>query len=265
MIKMIFFDIDGTTYQHNIHDNPPSTKYALKQLKEKGFKLAICTSRAYEEMVALPSDFLNLMDAVVCCAGGQIVYHDESKSNFLMNQEEVEAGINYFNLKNIPYRWVTPDGECNLSTHDEDVTNRFHMYYQMIPPIKQYQNESCVHLLYYTNDGEALRDLYQIFTNSFHINYGYTHEVLANNTNKATSMQVVAEHFGYTLNECAAFGDGENDIQMLNVAKIGVAMGNGSEPCKAAADYVTDSIENDGLYHACLKFGWIERGTDNEY
>lgn len=261
MIKMIFFDIDGTTYQHDIHDNPPSTKYALKQLKEKGYKLAICTSRAYEEMVTLPEDFLDIMDAVVCCAGGQIVYHDKSRENIIMNQTEVEEGIQFFDSENIPYRWVSPEGGCNLSTHESDVTNRFHMYYQMIPPVKKYQNETCIHLLYYTNDVESLNKIYEIFPNSFHIDYGYTHEILAANTNKATSMQKVAEHFGFNLDECAAFGDGENDIQMLNAAKIGVAMGNGSEECKNAADYVTSSIENDGLYLACLNFGWIEKGN----
>lgn len=262
---MIFFDIDGTTYQHNIQDIPESTKYALKQLKEMQFKIALCTSRAYEELIALPSDFLNSMDAIICCAGGQIVYESQDKVNYIMNQDEVEAGIDYLNLKNIPYRYVTPNGECCLSVDDADVANRFNMYYQMIPPVKKYNKESCIHLLYYSNDTEALENIYHIFKTSFHINYGYTHEILASNTNKATSMETVAQHFGFTLDECAAFGDGENDILMLTNAKIGVAMGNGSDECKAAADYVTDSIEEDGLYHACLNFGWIEKDSSHEY
>ena len=46
---------------------------------------------------------------------------------------------------------------------------------------------------------------------------------------------------------------------MLKEAKVGVAMGNGKDNCKAVADYVTDTQVNDGLYNACLHYGWIER------
>ena len=55
-----------------------------------------------------------------------------------------------------------------------------------------------------------------------------------------------------------AFGDGENDMEMLRFAGIGVAMGNSSDPVKAAADYVTDTVDNDGIEKALRHFGMIE-------
>ena len=55
-----------------------------------------------------------------------------------------------------------------------------------------------------------------------------------------------------------AFGDGENDIDMLKFAGIGVAMGNSSDIVKAAADYVTDTIDNDGIEKALRHFGLID-------
>ena len=55
-----------------------------------------------------------------------------------------------------------------------------------------------------------------------------------------------------------AFGDGENDIPMIRFAGIGVAMGNGGEKVKAAADYVTDSVDNDGIEKALRHFGMID-------
>lgn len=54
-----------------------------------------------------------------------------------------------------------------------------------------------------------------------------------------------------------ACGDGGNDIPMLKAAGIGVAMGNASEPVKASADFVTDTVENDGLCKALKHFGII--------
>ena len=62
---------------------------------------------------------------------------------------------------------------------------------------------------------------------------------------------------GITTEEIIAFGDGQNDIGMLQLAGIGVAMGNALDEVKAAADYVTDTVEADGLAHALQYFHLI--------
>ncbi len=54
-----------------------------------------------------------------------------------------------------------------------------------------------------------------------------------------------------------AFGDGGNDIAMLKHAGIGVAMGNSNDTVKAAADYVTDTVDNDGVIKALKHFGLV--------
>ena len=63
---------------------------------------------------------------------------------------------------------------------------------------------------------------------------------------------------GLKREEIMAFGDGENDIDMLKFAGIGVAMGNASDEVKAAADYVTDSVDADGIAKALKHFGLID-------
>ena len=62
---------------------------------------------------------------------------------------------------------------------------------------------------------------------------------------------------GITPEQVIAFGDAENDISMLRLAGIGVAMGNGEPAAKEAADYVTDRIEADGIRKALERFGII--------
>ena len=62
---------------------------------------------------------------------------------------------------------------------------------------------------------------------------------------------------GFSIDECMAFGDGGNDIAMLKAVGTGIAMGNSSDEVKAAADYVTTSVDEDGIYNGLRHFGII--------
>ena len=57
------------------------------------------------------------------------------------------------------------------------------------------------------------------------------------------------------LEDTMAFGDGGNDHEMLEYVHVGIAMGNASDDVKAVADYVTDSVDEDGILHALEHFG----------
>ena len=65
-------------------------------------------------------------------------------------------------------------------------------------------------------------------------------------------------HYGWTREQTIAFGDGGNDADMLAFAGIGVAMGNATEPAKAAADYITDDVDHDGIMNALKHFNVLE-------
>ena len=58
-----------------------------------------------------------------------------------------------------------------------------------------------------------------------------------------------------------AIGDQNNDIEMIETAGVGVAMGNGTDEIKAIADYITDSVENDGFIKAVDKFVWEKKNV----
>ena len=74
---------------------------------------------------------------------------------------------------------------------------------------------------------------------------------------KASGLKRLVERWGISPEQCAAFGDGGNDITMLRHAAIGVAMGQAKEDVKAAADYVTAPIDEDGISKAMKHFGII--------
>ena len=71
---------------------------------------------------------------------------------------------------------------------------------------------------------------------------------------KPEGLKRFMRHYGWTREQTIAFGDGGNDADMLAFAGIGVAMGNATEPAKAAADYITDDVDHDGIMNALKHF-----------
>ena len=80
-------------------------------------------------------------------------------------------------------------------------------------------------------------------------------DVIAPGGGKDRGMDAVLDHFGFDLSESMAFGDGENDLPMLRHAHIGVAMGNADDLVKSQADYVTGTVDEDGIVTALEHFG----------
>ncbi|MCC4909228.1 HAD family hydrolase [Microbacterium sp. cx-59] len=82
-------------------------------------------------------------------------------------------------------------------------------------------------------------------------------EISPRGVHKAAAIEVLAERLGRTMADTVAVGDSGNDIEMLRACGVGVAMGNGTDAAKAAADFVTDAVEDDGLRNAFLRLALI--------
>ena len=82
-------------------------------------------------------------------------------------------------------------------------------------------------------------------------------DVVPQGSSKAIGIDKIIAHYGIRLEETMAFGDGGNDIPMLRHAGIGVAMGNSTTEVQAAADWVTTSVDEDGIMNALRHFGVI--------
>ena len=82
-------------------------------------------------------------------------------------------------------------------------------------------------------------------------------DICAADGGKEQGIMHLLERYGLKREEIVAFGDAENDIEMLQYAGIGVAMGNATEAAKAAADYVTADIDDDGIWKALKKLELI--------
>ena len=75
-------------------------------------------------------------------------------------------------------------------------------------------------------------------------------EIAAGGCSKAAALRILAQMLGIDLADAAAFGDGENDLEMIEACGIGVAVGNACERLLAAADIIAPDHSEDGV--ACI-------------
>ena len=90
--------------------------------------------------------------------------------------------------------------------------------------------------------------------------YGFVYDVVDSRQSKGQALAWMREHLD--VEEIIAFGDDDNDIDMIETADFGVAMGNASPGLKAAADYVTADIEEDGVWKAVLRIREVRSTGD---
>ena len=82
-------------------------------------------------------------------------------------------------------------------------------------------------------------------------------DIIPANGGKGAAIQSVLKYYRLKPEEAIAFGDGDNDIDMLQMVGTGIAMENSSESLKAVADEVCGHAAQDGIYYYCLEHGLI--------
>lgn len=254
--KIFFFDIDSTTFDHSIKDVREKTYEALQKLKDKGCKLCINTSRAYEEMYNVPKKLVDMMDCIIMLSGSYIIKDGKTYVKY-MDDDQIKSCIQFLDNNDITYRYSLDSGHGYLNRHDEDKENLFATLYHMTPGIKKYEGERIIQILFYASD-KRREELKKIMNKSTYSHLFLGGEFNPENTDKGFSLESVAKMYGFNIEDTCAFGDGDNDYTMLKKANLGIAMGNGTPQCKQCADYITDDISDEGLYNALIHFNILE-------
>ncbi|KAK9273734.1 hypothetical protein L1049_018544 [Liquidambar formosana] len=81
-------------------------------------------------------------------------------------------------------------------------------------------------------------------------------EIVPSGTSKGSGVRMLLDHLGITTKEIMAIGDGENDVEMLELASLGIALSNGSEKTKAVADVIGASNDEDGVADAIYRYAF---------
>ena len=250
MIKAAFFDIDGTLFSHTIHAIPESTKRTVKLLREKGIKVFIATGRSLKETKRVPLGDMKFDGYVTL--NGQICLDAEEKILFEapIKGEDGAYLLDAFVNKKFPLAIVEKD-RIYINYIDDSVIRAQKSVNIPLLPIKEYQGAPIYQFIGYMNWEETGKIAPKIPNCKITRWYDEGIDIISKDGGKANGIQKVLEFYGMTKEEIIAFGDSDNDMDMLEFAGIGVAMGNAEESVKAVADYVTTDIDEDGIWNAC--------------
>ena len=127
-----------------------------------------------------------------------------------------------------------------------------------VPPIREYKGEplyqACVFIM-----PEQDEEFAKVLPKGCKMARWGTHgaDIIDANGGKSVGMRFFGQLLGIKPEEMMAFGDAQNDIDMIQYAGIGIAMGNAEEDLKQIADDITTSVDDDGIWNALKKYGLI--------
>ena len=256
MIKAVFFDIDGTLLSHKTNSVPASAVRALEELRKKGILTFIATGRHLPELKKLHAlDCLHFDGAVslngqYCCNDAGVIYHCP------IDSRDIATLLDY--LRENPYPCIlVEEDQMYINFHNARVEKVQAMIHSEMPPIGNLSrgyDHPIYQVILYMNDHErtALPPMPGIKFTSW--NMGGADGIPANG-GKSTGIAKVLEHYGIDKSETMAFGDGENDVDMFRAVGTAIAMGNACRSAKEAAHYITDKVDEDGIWNALKHFG----------
>ena len=258
-IKIIFFDIDDTLRNSKTGFIPSTIPTVFQQLREKEILTGIATGRGIfgvvPEIKALKPDFfVTLNGAYIVDKKGNVIYSNK------IARDKVEEYIAWTKEVGIDYGLV--------GSHAAKLSRRTEMISQAIDPIYPdlevdpdfYQKEDIYQMWTFEDQGDDLT-LPESLASTLRMVRWHEHssDVVPISGSKAAGVAKVVDQLGLKPENVMVFGDGLNDLELFDYAGISVAMGISHDKIKEKADYVTKTLEEDGIFDALEGFGMVEK------
>lgn len=258
MIKIAFFDVDGTLLGYGKKNPSKKTVHALNNLQKKGIMLCLATGRSNS---ALPKFEDIDFDLVMTFNGSLVSNKDQVIFSNPMDKDDTKQIIQNLKVMNRALAISNPEKVlCNGT--DPDLEEYFSFARQKVIVSEEF-------------DSLAQNDIYQMMCSSVKEEYEKILEntkntkitawwdravdIIPANGGKGVAIEAVFDHYGFKKDESIAFGDGHNDIEMLEAVGCGIAMDNAKKEVKERADYICRSVNDDGIYYYLLENGLIDQ------
>ncbi|OLO37822.1 HAD family hydrolase [Priestia megaterium] len=247
--KIVFFDVDGTLTHHENGTISTKTREIVKSLKHKGLKIVAATGRP----LSLCEEIRELgIDTLITANGAFTVHNEEVIHKLSMDKYVAREVFEYAASEKHGLSFYTKELSMNgiiLKALKETLSLSDY------PQINERIYDEDIYLMCLYGDDKRAEQYTQRFPQlMFKRWHPFVVSVLQEEITKSVAILKVLDYFNIDQSEAIAFGDGENDIDMIELAGLGIAMGNGSDKLKSAADFVTKKSSEDGIEFALKKF-----------
>ncbi|EGJ27162.1 Cof-type HAD-IIB family hydrolase [Streptococcus porcinus] len=285
-IKAVFFDIDGTLLNDR-KNVQKTTQQAIQSLKKQGIMVGLATSRGPGFVQPFLENFG--LDFAVTYNGQYILTRDKILYQNQLPKSLIYRVIRYASDKKKEVSLGTASGLAGSRIIDMG-TSQFGQVVSSIVPrgmvttvessfknlIRRVKPQSFNNLvtimrepIYQIVMVASTQETTEIKEKFPHVKITrsspYSIDLISLDQSKIKGIERLGEMFGFELSEVMAFGDSDNDIEMLNGVGVGVAMGNADDLLKAGASFVTASNNNGGISKALAHYGLIHFDVEKSF
>ena len=255
--KILFFDIDGTLIDMNRKKISDKMIEALIRLKERGILLCLATGRGPMGVPRFPGvefDAYLTYNGSYCFDGRQTIYSSpiptEDVKRVIKNASGIGRPVSAATKdrllangsdKDLEDYYAISKAELIVAADFDNVVNREAVYQLMVGC-----REKDYPALLEGADGAKIAAWWDRAA-----------DIISATGSKGYGIEKVLDYYGLDKGQALAFGDGANDIEMLQTAGIGVAMGNAGDNVKASADDICGTAADDGIFTYCREHGLI--------
>lgn len=272
MSKIVFLDVDGTLIDYETK-LPDSAKKAVDQARANGHKVYICTGCSKDEILQRN---LCELDGMILGNGTYVEDHDHVVMHQAMPLEEVKKVVHWCQERNLAFYLETNSGVyCNDQMIKDgpavmikygqgkgaDLSNATEKAKSFIDSFtlihgNEFYREDVNKIDFIIRDYQDHLDAITAFPHLAHNTWGGKGELALfsdlgpTGINKKHAIEVLLDYLKVDKEDTISFGDAKVDLSMFECCGFNVAMGNGGPEIKDAADYITNDVNEDGLYNA---------------
>ncbi|XP_014490283.1 uncharacterized protein LOC106753016 isoform X1 [Vigna radiata var. radiata] len=272
--RYIFCDMDGTLLNSKSQISS-TTVNALREASSRGVKIVIATGKARPAVIDIFKTVdLAGKDGIVSefspgvFLQGLLVYGRQGQEIFRSNLDpNVCKEACLYSLESKVPLIAFCEGRCLTLFHDPLVDSLHTIYHEpkaeVMPSVEHLLASAEIQKMIFLDTAEKVAETLRPYWSDATKGRATVVqavpdmlEIVPLGTSKGNGVKVLLDHLGVTAKEIMAIGDGENDMEMLDLASLGIALSNGSEKTKAVANVIGLSNDEDGVADAIYRYAF---------
>jgi len=264
-MNLIFIDIDGTLFNNKQNSIPESAKVVIKKAQQQGDLVIIntgrCKAQVYDNIRQIG------FDGYICSDGIYIEYKNEVLKDEPIPLEQLNSVFDFFESQNLGYMAEAVDevlvskkyNEQMKQIVGEEVFNHYQIEFPNQIEVEKITSERVGKINFilpadsdtskkiYNSICEKFSDKLNVCKWNFFDEKTQVVSIAKKNADKVNGIKFLLNQLKLSDVKTYSFGDADADIKMTEFCDVGIAMGNGSENLKKIADFVTASVDKDGI------------------